>query len=161
MKIQRRYALVLLPLLLLVCYAGADDKKKDDNADVCMQANPVNMCTAANTCGANCSVDVKRTSYSAAATPSIAGAKANSLFCVKSGTTVTWKSTSKSTGFLIDFGQSSPFDPPGTIMGGTDKAVPVVASKAGCYKYNVSASYTKGTYGMSKTALANLIVVGQ
>jgi len=167
MKIQRWNALLLGLLMLLTCLASAEDKKdekKKDDSDVCMQANPVNLCNAGNTCGsasAPCSVDVKRTSYSATATPGIPGAKGNSLFCVKSGTTVTWMSKSKNTGFLIDFGSSSPFDPPGAITGGEAKPVSVVAGKQGCYKYNVSASYTSGIYGMTKTAQANMIVLGK
>ena len=163
MKIQSWSALMFSSLLLLGCFASAEDKKKEDSQDICMQANPVNMCNTSNTCGsasAPCSVDVKRTSYSASATPSIPGAKGNSLFWVKSGTTVTWMSKSKNTGFLIDFGGTSPFDTPGAITGGQAKPVSMVAGKQGCYKYNVSASYTSGIYGMTKTAQANMIVVG-
>ena len=161
MKIQRWCALALLPLLMLVAYAGAEDKKKEDKGNVCMQANPVNLCTAANTCGADCSVDVKRTSYSSSATPNIAGVKGNEVFCVKSGTTVTWMSSAKNIGFLVSFGDSSPFDSANPIMGGTDKAVPMVASKAGCYKYDVSATAANGVYGKSKAAQAFMIVVAK
>jgi len=54
------------------------------------------MCTAENTCGSAttpCSVDVRRTANAASSTPSIPNAKGNSLFCLKPGTTVQWKST--------------------------------------------------------------------
>jgi hypothetical protein len=39
--------------------------------------------------------------------------------CIKAGTTVTWQSTNKNTGFMVDCGEMSPFDPAGTISGGT------------------------------------------
>ena len=164
MKIQRCFtihcALLLLPVLLIASFAAAEDKKKDDSKDVCAQANPASLCTASNTCGSACSVDVKRTSYSSSATPNVAGAKGGGIFCVKAGTTVTWQSTAKNTGFLIDFGATSPFDPPGTITGGTEKSVPVVAKTPGCYKYNFTASNSKAIYGMGKAAQGALIVIG-
>src|SRR6516165_2668127 len=126
MKIQRCFTVsFVLMLLLVTAIAMAEDKKKDEQS-ACSNPNPASLCSAGNTCGsasAPCSVDVKRTSYSSTATPSIPGAKGNSLFCVKTGTTVTWMSSSKNTGFLIDFGASSPFDPPGTVMGGSAKSV--------------------------------------
>ena len=104
-------------------------------------------------------VDIKRTSYSSSATPSIPGAKGNDLFCVKVGTTVTWQSTTKNTGFLVDPGQSSPFDPPGTFMGGSAKSVSAVAKTPGCLNYHFSATAQNGIYGKSKAATATLIVV--
>jgi hypothetical protein len=164
MKIQRyltiRSALLLLPVLLIASFAAAEDKKKDNMQDVCSQASPASMCTASNTCGSACSVDVKRTSYSSSATPSVAGAKGDGIFCVKAGTTVTWQSTAKNTGFLIDFGGSSPFEPAGTITGGSEKSVPVVAKTPGCYKYSFTASNSKAIYGMGKAAQGALIVTG-
>src|SRR5208283_645898 len=124
MNIQRYLtiycALLLLPVLLIASFAAAEDKKKDSSQDVCSQASPASMCNASNTCGSACMVNVKRTSYSSSATPSIPGAKGDGIFCVKAGTTVTWQSTAKNTGFLIDFGASSPFDSPSTITGGTE-----------------------------------------
>lgn len=45
---------------------------------------------------------MKRTSDGALSTSSIPKAKSNELFCVKAGTTVTWKSTSKNIGFVVD-----------------------------------------------------------
>jgi hypothetical protein len=164
MKFQRcfmiRCALLLLPVLLMASFAAAEDKKPDDSKDACMQASPANLCNAGNTCGASCSIDVKRTAHSSSATPNIPGAKGDGFFCVKAGTTVTWQSTAKNTGFLIDFGGSSPFDPPGTITGGTEKSVPVVAKTPGCYKYNFTASNSKAIYGMGKAAQSQLIVIG-
>jgi len=53
--------------------------------------------------------------------------------------------TAKNTGFLIDLGTSSPFDPPGNIAGGSAKSVPMVAKTPGCFKYNFAASNSKAT----------------
>src|SRR5208283_2515773 len=163
MNIQRYLtiycALMLLPVLLIASFAVAEDKKKDSSQDVCSQASPASMCTASNTCGSACSIDVKRTSYSSSATPNVPGAKGDGIICVKTGTTVTWQSTAKNTGFLIDFGGTSPFDPPGTITGGTEKSVPVVAKTPGCYKYSFTASNSKAIYGMGKAAQAQLIII--
>jgi len=166
MKIHRcvaiRCVLLLVPALLIASLAAAEDKKKDNSKDACSNPNPASLCNAGNTCGsasAPCTVDVKRTAYSSTATPSIAGAKGNDLFCVQTGTTVTWQSSKKGTGFLIDFGSSSPFDPAGTITGGSEKAVSVVAKTPGCVEYNLSATAQGGVYGMSKATQAQLIVV--
>jgi hypothetical protein len=104
-------------------------------------------------------VDVKRTSDATSATPSIAGAKGNSLFCVKVGTKVTWNSTEKENGFVVDMGPSSPFDPPGAIIGGSDRSVSVVAKRKGCFKYSAGACKSGGIYGMCDTANAQLIVI--
>jgi len=166
MKIHRyltiHCVLLLLPVLLIASFAAAEDKKKDSSMDACSNPNPASLCTAANTCGSAstpCMVNVKRTSYSSSVTPSIPGAKGNDLFCVKAGTTVTWQSSSKGTGFLIDPGASSPFDPTGVIMGGSEKPVSVVAKTPGCVTYNVSATASAGIYGKSKAATAQLIVI--
>ncbi len=167
MKIQRCFAiccaLFALVVGLLPNPAGAEDKKKGGNKYACSEPNPASQCNAGNTCGsasAPCSVDVKRTSYSSSATPSIPGAKGNQLFCVNPGTTVTWMSSSKNTGFLVDFGPSSPFDPPDPIMGGSKKSVTVKAANPGCYMYNFQATDSTGIYGMSKASQAELIIVG-
>ncbi len=163
MKIQRcvtiRCALLLLPVLLIASFAAAQDKKKDNSKDACAQTNPASLCNAGNTCGSACSVDVKRTAHSSAATPNIPGAKGDGFFCVKTGSTVTWQSTAKNTGFLINFDASSPFDPPGTITGGTEKSVPVVAKTPGCYKYSFTASNSNAIYGMGKAAQSQIVVI--
>src|SRR5206468_8916626 len=98
----------------------------------CSEPNPAQLCTAANTCGSAsspCTVDVKRTADSASSTPSIPNAKGNSLFCVKVGTTVKWISSEKENGVVVDVGTSSPFDPAGAIIGGSDRSVSVVAKR--------------------------------
>ncbi len=166
MKIQRCFAiccaLFLLVVGLLPNSARAEEKKKGGNKYACAEANPASQCNAGNTCGSAstpCSVDVKRTAYSSSATPSIPGAKGNSLFCVKTGTTVTWMSSSKNVGFLVDFGPSAPFDPPDTIMGGSKRSATVKAATPGCYMYDFQASDSSGIYGMSKASQAELIVI--
>jgi len=88
----------------------------------------------------------------------IPNAKSNSLFCVKAGTTVQWKSTGKDIGFVIDFGPMSPFDPAGAIIGGTDRAVTVVARKLGCYKYSAGACMSGAIYGMCGETNVELII---
>jgi plastocyanin len=150
--------LLLLGLLLLAGYATAQSKS---SKHACSEPNPAQLCTAANTCGSAstpCTVDVKRTADSASSTPSIPNAKGNELFCVKAGTTVTWKSTGKDIGFVVDVGPVSPFDPPGAIIGGSDRSVSVVAKKPGCYKYSAGACMSGATYGMCGTADAKLII---
>jgi hypothetical protein len=168
MKIQRYFAiyctLFLLVLGLLPNRAAADEKKKKSSGQyACSEPNPASLCNASNTCGsasAPCTVDVKRTASSSSATPSVADPKGNALFCVKAGTTVTWQSSSKNTGFVIDFGPTSPFDPPDAIIGGTNKAASVVAARQGCFKYSVGACNSGGIYGMCKTGQAEAIVIG-
>src|ERR1700741_1058751 len=97
-----RRALLAIPLVLLAQTIQAQNSKY-----ACKEPNPASICTASNTCGSSsepCSVDVKRTANSASATPSIQGAKGNSTFCVKAGTTVIWKSDTKHEGFIVDMG---------------------------------------------------------
>jgi hypothetical protein len=163
MKIQRCFAMCCALFLLIVdllpnC-AAAEEKKKGDNKYVCDESNPASLCNAGNTCGPSCTVDVKRTSYSSSVTPNIPGAKGNQLFCIKAGTTVTWQAPSKNTGFFIDFGPNSPFDPPDAITGGSAKSASVVAKTPGCYKYGFQASNSTAIYGMSKASQAELIVI--
>jgi hypothetical protein len=167
MKIQQWFAtgcaLLLMSTGLLPGGARAEQKKKNTNKYACTEPNPASQCNAGNTCGSAstpCSVDVKRTAYSSSAIPNIPGAKGNSLFCVKTGTTVTWTSSSKNTGFLVDFGPTSPFDPDDPIMGGAKRPISVKAAKPGCYMYNFQATDSTGIYGMSKASQAELIVIG-
>jgi hypothetical protein len=155
---------LLILTLFIVSFASAKDKTKDEDKKACEQASPASLCNAANTCGSSsvpCTADVKRTADSSAVVPGIPKAKDNDLFCVKKGTTVKWHSTAKNTGFTVDLGASSPFDPSGVITGGTDKPVPVVAKTAGCFKYTFTASDSSASYGMSKEAQAELIVIGE
>jgi len=166
-RIQRRFpthSAMPLAILLVASLATAADNKKDNSKNACSQANPASLCNADNTCGSAstpCNVDVKRTSDSSSVTPSIPNAKGNELFCVKTGTTVTWQSTQKNVGFIIDLMDSSPFDPPGAITGGSDKSASVVAKRPGCFKYNFTAADSRAFGAKSEAAQAELIVTGE
>jgi hypothetical protein len=162
MKLSRsiaiRCTMLSLTLLALLGHATAQSKS---TKDVCSEPNPAQMCTAANTCGSAstpCTVDVKRTADAASATPSIPNAKGNSLFCVKVGTTVKWITTDKGSGFVVDPGASSPFDPAGTLIGGSDRSVSVVAKRPGCLKYSAGACKSGAIYGMCGNSDTELIV---
>jgi plastocyanin len=162
MTIYRRFAFkcasLLFPIVALSTYAPAQSKSSDY---ACSKDVSAQMCTADNTCGSAsipCSVDVKRTANAASSTPSIPNAKGNSLFCIKPGTTVQWKSTGKDIGFVVDFGPASPFDPPGAIIGGSDRTVSVVAKRPGCYKYSAGACRSGAIYGMCGQTNVQLII---
>ncbi len=167
MKIRRSSAIwssSLLALFLLLFYCvGAQAQSKNGNKYACLEPNPAALCNASNTCGSAstpCTVDVKRTANSAEAVASITKPKGNATFCVQVGTTLTWQSTSKNTGFVVDFGPSDPFAQGGTIIGGSDRSVSVAAKKPGCYKYSAGACVSGAIYGMCGTANAEVIVVG-
>lgn len=157
MKVQRRIAVSVVSMFLLAGLATAQKKGKY----VCDEPNPQSLCTGANTCPASgCSVDIKRDGMNAAtATPGLPKAKGNSLFCVKEGTTVTFQTASKGTGFIVDFGPSSPFDPPDTIIGGAQKPVQVTAKRPGCFKYSSGACFSGATFGMCGSGTAEAIVI--
>jgi plastocyanin len=164
MKIRRSYtiwfSLLVLPLLLMASYPAAEGPQGGGKKYVCSETNPETMCNAATTCGsasAPCTVDVKRSANAASVTPDIPNAKSNKPFCVKVGTTVTWKSSSKNTGFVLDFGPSSPFDQ-GTIIGGSDRAVSALAKKAGCYKFSAGACVSGSIYGMCGSVDTEVVV---
>jgi plastocyanin len=154
-------ALFVLPLFLNLYIIGKDNKKKVKN-DVCSASNPASICSPENSCGSPstpCSVDIRRSEESSAsATPSISGAKSNKAFCIKTGTTVTFTSTSKDTGFVLDFGNSNPFDHQGAVMGGADRPVTVTARHPGCYTYSVGACTPGTVYGMCGEDVAQLII---
>ena len=162
MKIQRSFAircsLLLLPLVLLATYMAAN--QKGSSKYVCSEQNPGQMCNASTTCGsptAPCMVDIKRTANAASVNPSIPGAKGNAPFCIRVGTTVTWKSDSKNVGFVVDFGPSSPFDQ-GTIIGGSDRSITVVAKKPGCFKFSAGACVSGAIYGMCGDTSSEVVV---
>lgn len=148
--------------LALLVNSGMAEEKKPNPKYACSEANPAQMCTPATTCGSPttpCVVDVKRTANGASATPSIPGAKGNATFCVKVGTTVIWKSTQKNVGFVVDVSEASPFDPAGSIIGGSDRSRSVVAKRPGCFKYSAGACVSGAVYGMCDTANAEMIVI--
>jgi hypothetical protein len=169
MKVQRRVAIWCGSLLFVITsmagFLAANTQKGKNNKYICSETNPGSMCTAATTCGSvssPCVVNVKRSgSTSATSTPAIANAQGNAPFCVKVGTTVTWQTSSKNTGFVLDFGPSSPFETPntpGTIIGGADRPVSVVAKRPGCYKYTVGACVSGSIYGMCGSSTAEIVV---
>ena len=154
-----RCTLLVIPCVLLAGTTQAQDKK---SKYACSEPNLASICTASNTCGSSsepCFVDVKRTANSASATPSIPNAKGNSLFCIKAGTKVEWKSTGKDIGFVVDFGPNTPFDHSGAIIGGSDRTVSTVAQKPGCYKYSAGACRSGAIYGMCGQANVQLIII--
>ena len=152
--------LLSLPLVFLLNVAGAQSK---GSKYVCTEPNPAQLCNASNTCGSSstpCIVNVKRSGDGASSTPNTQNAKSNAPFCVAAGTTVTWKSTAKNVGFIVDPGTPSPFEPAGAIIGGSDRSVNVVARIPGCYKYSAGACMSGAIYGMCKETSAEVIVTG-
>ena len=84
--ITRPRVLTCIVLLMSCAMALAQTDKY-----ACTEPNPESLCNTGNTCGSSsspCTVDVKRDSYGASATPDMAGAKGNSTFRVKTGTTI-------------------------------------------------------------------------
>lgn len=172
MKMRRSAALwcslLVFPVMLIGGYISARELNPGNNADknskyVCSETNPGSMCNAGTTCGSSsnpCVVTIRRSGNNgAAAKASITNAKDNASFCVKVGTTVAWQGGGKNTGFVVDFGPSSPFDTPeGTIIGGSDRPISVVAKRAGCYKYSVGACVSGSVYGMCGSSNAELVV---
>ena len=162
MRTQKRVftlprAMTCVVLLVSCAMALAQNDKY-----ACAEPNPQSLCNAGNTCGSDstpCTVDVKRDDNGASATPGIPGAKGNSTFCVKTGTTIVWSSTQKNTGFVVDFGSSSPFSPDDAIVGGAKHPVSVTAMKAGCYKYSTGACISGEIQGMCGSAAAEAIIL--
>ena len=155
-RIAAGCAMLVLPLLLLASDPSAEAQK---NSYACKEPDTAALCTAANTCTGSCSVDVKRTSNAASATPGFPGAKGNSTFCVKVGTAVTWKSDTKHQGFIVDMGPNSPFDPPNDIVGGSDRSVTVTAKTPGCYRYSAGACLSGAIYGMCGDGTAEVVIL--
>ena len=158
--------IMMFPALMMAIHMsakGLNGDNKNSNKYVCSESNPGSICNAGTTCGSTtngCKVDVKRSGgNSASATPSNPNAKGNASFCVKVGTTVIWQSLSKNTGFVLDFGPSSPFDTPdGAIIGGADRPISVVAKRPGCFKYSVGACVSGTIYGMCGNGSAEVVV---
>jgi plastocyanin len=74
------------------------------------------------------------------------------------GTTVKFTSSSSRTGFVVDFGETDPFEQVGTIMGGADKPVTVIAKRPGCYTYTIGACTAGTVSGMCGNAVTQLII---
>jgi hypothetical protein len=163
MKSQQQFtvwsALLLSCVVLLNCGTAQAQKK---GKYVCDEDRPENMCTAENTCGSAsspCTIDITRSANSANVKPGLPNAKNNQFFCVKSGTTVVWKSSNKNNGFMVSFGTDSPFDPDSPIMGGGKKQVETRASTPGCYKYDAGAFRSGTVYGMSGGSKSELVIL--
>jgi plastocyanin len=145
--------------LVLNC-AVAHAQKKSKYA--CEETQPESLCNSANTCGSAstpCMVDIRRGADTCNVKPSIADAKNNQFFCVKAGTTVVWMSSKKSNGFMVSFGDDSPFDPDGPIMGGGHKRVTTKAVTPGCYAYSAGAFRSGTVYGMSSGSKPELVIL--
>jgi hypothetical protein len=165
MRSQSKLALCFSGLLLslpLASFLLANARNKGSNKYLCTETNPASICTASNRCGSDlnpCVVDLKRSGgTSATVTPAMPNSKSNSPFCVKVATTVTWQSSSKNTGFILDFGPSSPFDTPGAIIGGSDRPISVVAKRPGCYKFSLGACIAGTVYGMCGSTKSEIVV---
>lgn len=154
-RLVLRCGMSALPLVLLAPLHNASAQK---NSYACKEPDPTALCSPANTCTGSCSVDVKRTANSASATPGFPGAKGNSTFCVKVGTTVTWKSDTKHQGFVVDMGPKTPFSSE-DIIGGSDRSVNVVAKATGCYRYSVGACLSGAIYGMCGNGTAEVVIL--
>ena len=164
MKIKQQWGvwntLLLLSFIVLLNCSTARAQKKGKYA--CQENQPESMCNAANTCGstsAQCTIDIRRGSYSANVRPGIPGAQNNQLFCIKTGTTVVWMSSNKNNGFMVSFGSDSPFEPDGPIMGGGKKQVTTKAVTPGCYKYDAGAFRSGTVKGMSGGSNAELVIL--
>ena len=158
MNFRRAVVLSLISLFVLLGQAVAQKKSKY----ACSEQKPETLCNADNTCGSAsnpCTVNVNKEGGSASATPAITNPKKNALFCVKSGTKVVWHSSNKNTGFVIDFGPQSPFEPNYAIIGGGKNDVTVDAKRSGCFKYSVGACFSGATYGMCGNSQAEAIVL--
>jgi hypothetical protein len=154
-------ASVLLALLLVTGHVIANDKKTKKTS--CSNPHPEQLCSTANTCGSSgspCVLEVKRTGAGsdASVTPDLPNFPKGGVICINTGTSVTWQGAGKNTGIMVDFGDSSPFDPSGTIMGGSDRPITVVAKKAGCYRYTVGACTPGTIYGMCGNSDLDLII---
>jgi hypothetical protein len=167
MNFRRSFGFLLifsgLALISAATFLKARGKDHTDYQHVCSEPNPESMCTVSNTCGSDsaaCVMDVKRSGgSSASATPNIPNAKGNALVCVRAGTTVQWRSASKDTGFVLDFGASSPFERTGAIIGGSDRTISLAAKRAGCFKYSTGACTSGSIYGMCGTAESEMVVI--
>jgi hypothetical protein len=167
-KAQPALVLCLSGFLLslsLASFLVTKAQNKRANKYVCAETNPTSICSAATRCGSvsnPCVVDLKRKGGSSATvTPGIPDAKSNAPFCVKVGTTVTWQSSAKNTGFIIDFGPSSPFDTGSTIIGGSDRSISAVAKRSGCYKFSLGACIAGTIYGMCGSTESEIVVTGE
>lgn len=164
---SRPYAVIGSTMLMLIALMliGVSFAANDNKTTVCSNPHPEQLCSAATTCGSKgspCILEVRRSDggTDASVTPNIPNFPKDSTICIATGTRVTWRGEGNNTGIMVDFGGSSPFDPPGTIMGGSDRPVTVLTKKAGCYKYSIGACNPGSIYGMCGNSNSDLIVTG-
>jgi hypothetical protein len=157
-KQMRFYGVAIATTILLLSGTLTQAKSKY----ICDEPKPEDMCNAANTCGSGsvaCTIDVRKSGDGSNVKPSIPNAKNNQFFCIKSGTTVVWMTSSKNTGFMISFGTDSPFNPDDPILGGGSKPITVKAQNPGCYKYDAGAFYSGAVFGMSGGSKPELVIL--
>jgi hypothetical protein len=146
--------------LLLGSFVLAQEKQRGSEKYLCSEPHPEEACTAENSCGSSsttCTVEIKRTASSASVIPGIPNAKPNMPFCVKSGTKMIWRSPSKNTGFVVDFGPDAPFGVE-AIIGGSDRPTSAVPQKKGCYNYSTGACVSGAIDGMCASVETKLII---
>jgi hypothetical protein len=67
-------------------------------------------------------------------------------------------SSSRNTGFVVDFGSNDPFDHEGAILGGADRPITATAKHPGCYTCSVGACTASTLYGVCGNADSQLII---
>ena len=167
MKIQRcftiRFALLLLPVLLMASFATADDKKKDSSKDVCSNPNPASICTRRQhlRIGFHSVYGQHQADLILVLChPQHSRRKGNDLFCVKTGTTVTWQSTAKNTGFLVDPGAVFAVRSGWHHHGRQRKVGFGRGQDAGCLNYHFRPAIRKADLRQEQGRTGQLIVVG-
>ncbi len=159
MRRQRRSRTIAIATVVLLLGSALTQAK---SKYVCDEPKPEDMCNAANICGSGsavCTIDVRKSGSSSTVKPGIPNAKNNQFFCIKTGTTVVWMTSSKNTGFMISFGTDSPFNPDDPIIGGGNKPITVKAQNPGCYKYDAGAFYSGAVFGMSGGSKPELVIL--
>lgn len=159
MRRQLSASCVVIATTLLLLSATLTEAK---SKYVCDEPKPEDMCNTANTCGSAsevCTINVRKSGDGSNVKPSVPNAKNNQFFCIKTGTTVVWMTSSKNTGFMISFGTDSPFEPDDPITGGGSKPRTVKAKTPGCYKYDAGAFYSGAVYGMSGGSKPELVIL--
>jgi hypothetical protein len=78
---------------------------------------------------------------------------------VRAGTTITWQSGSKNSGFIVDFGENTPFESQATITGGSKRPVSLVAKKPGCFRFSINACREAAVKGMCTSGSGELVVI--
>jgi hypothetical protein len=164
MKLKPFRVIVCCLLVLLLSAVTGHMMAKTNKAkpSICSNPHPEQLCTAKNTCGTNgpCLLEVNRvvSGNGVSVKPNIEDFPKDAVLCIQAGASVTWQGAGKNTGVMVDFGNTSPFDPSGTIMAGSDRPITVVAQKPGCYKYTAGACVSGAIYGMCGNSDLEMVV---